>query len=233
PAARAAAPCPHAWMPLSRGATWTYRTGDGEKITLKVSAVDSRSGFLIATVDTLAPVPADAKVDPEGDPVLQTTFLCSDDGVDLPFPQALGAGRARIEMLSEEGPTLPPATVFKPGVSWTSTRALRVSTPDRVVRTRIESTHTYGGDEKVTVGAGTFTAARVDVSSEITSIVDGPRASSSSVAGLLLPTKTLHHLWFVKGVGLVKMTSEPPAAGSGTALPSTGLELVHVAGTRR
>ena len=231
-AATAAPACPSAWMPMLRGAEWTYRNTAGERVTLQVSGADSRNGFVIATIDTLAPVAAGEKSEGTGEPVLQTTFLCTADGLDLPFGEAVTAGRMRIETMKQEGTTLPTPAKLVPGATWTSSRTLRITAGDHISRSRIASTHTAGGMEKVETPAGTFDAMRIDVELSVTSIVDSPR--STSVAGSLLPTKGSSHQWFAKGVGLVKMTTEvSPVPGGGPGLPGASLELVHVSGTKR
>ena len=228
----AAAPCPNPWMPLVRGATWTYRAANGERITLRVSDADAKPGFVIATMDTMAPLAAGETAESGLDPVLQTTFLCTADGMSLPFGEAVNAGRLHIETLREEGVTLPSPEKLIPGAQWSSARTLRISSGDRVARTRIASAHQAAALEKIETPAGTFEAMRIDVALDISSVVDAPRPAPS--ASGLLPTKGVAHLWFAKGVGLVKMTSDvPPIPGANTPVPAPSLELMQSSGTKR
>lgn len=234
-------------MPLAQGVAWTYRTGAGEEITLRISGSDARDGFLVATVDTLglvtpfgAPSPAPTttataagtRSGPAGEEttLLQTSFLCSDDGIEAPIGDAIAGAHVHIEVLSNKGATIPPARAMKPGARWTTIRALRLTRGEVRLRTQIVSTHTFAATEKVQTPAGSFDAARIDVDSDVTWLADdggAPRPDGS------LPTHQTSHQWFARGVGLVRMKTDaaPASPEAGAAEPAT-LDLVRAEGLR-
>jgi hypothetical protein len=165
-AAAAALACPHPFMPLGAGTTWTYRVADAREVTLTVKSVVERAGWRIATVDS----------DEGEERIAEVSFTCSPDGLDL---QIAAAFSGATETLRSEGVALLPAAKLADGASWTSSRTSSSG------RTLFD--HVAAGLEDVTVKAGPFHALRVDVTA---------RGKASTGAA---------HLWFAKGVGLVKL----------------------------
>ena len=188
-AALALASCPHPYMPLSTGQTWTYRLTDGAEVTLAVQSVESGDGWQSAAVGAWLSADAD-------DPVVTTTFACGEEGLVLPLGAAALAGRARVETLQERGVSLLPAARLTKGAEWESDRVLRVTADARSLTTALSSRHRVAGREKVKTPAGTFDALRIDVS------------TSALAGGAEKPRARRTTLWFARDVGLVKMQGD-------------------------
>ncbi len=171
--------CPHPYLPLSSGGTWTYQLSDGAEVTLAVGEIESGDGWQTAQVGSFTDAGATA-------PVATTTFLCSDEGVVLPLGAAALAGRARVETLEERGVSLPGDA--KPGAEWQSSRVLRIDS----VTTALSSKHRIVREETAKTPAGAFKALRVEVVT-----------ASSRVRGKK-PEVHRTTLWFARDVGLVK-----------------------------
>lgn len=181
------AACPHPYMPLTSGGTWTYRLADGAEVTLAVEAVDTGDGWQAAQVGSWVTEDATA-------PVARTSFTCGDEGVVAPVGAAALAGRARVEVLRERGVSLPPRPAK--GASWESSRVLRVTADGRSATTAIASTHRIVREEKVRTPAGTFDAMRVEVTTAV----------SRDAAAKPETHRTV--LWYARDAGLVKMEGE-------------------------
>lgn len=194
----AAGPCANAYMPVVRGASWTYELSEpaGTVYTDTVTAVEDL-GFTITTdFDRLTK---------------RTDWACTAQGLTaLTYgsgPAAslsVGGLQASFETTDVNGVTLP--ADLSAGDRWRQTFQLSGRLDVGGERTRVAGSVDYvlhaRGDEKVDVPAGTFDALAVDT--DIT--LDLVPASG----GLGIPlTLELHGVqWFARDVGLVRSETD-------------------------
>jgi hypothetical protein len=199
PVAASADPCPHAFMPFKKGATWVYRLGSGGErltMTLRVESVRKLADGLLAEV-------ASKVLDKEERVVadVHQQYRCASDGLhtEPPLGNAMGAGGIKIDINVTErrGVTLPPPDGLTPGSAWVEGYTVAMVVPgqsptriQRDARLRVVSF------EPLTVEAGAFDALHV--------------AGEEAVTMPFRPKPVTRHtdVWYGKGVGMIRTRSD-------------------------
>jgi hypothetical protein len=208
PSERAAATaCDHPYLPLRTGATWTYSGSDGQ-LTWSISSAGGSPEAGSATMEMAMP-----SVN------MTVHWNCSSAGIvsyDFASIRAAEIGDvATMDIVDNSGTWLPPAERLTPGSSWGNEYTIVMNVPDVAeignMSTVISETWSVGGEETVSVPAGTFEAIRIDGTANMT--VSTPMGEVPSI------TMSMSY-WFARDVGIVRFTNAGEGFSSQSDLTS-------------
>jgi hypothetical protein len=122
---------------------------------------------------------------------------------------------ATMDIVDNSGTWLPPAERLTPGSSWGNEYTIVMNVPDVAeignMSTVISETWSVGGEETVSVPAGTFEAIRIDGTANMT--VSTPMGEVPSI------TMSMSY-WFARDVGIVRFTNAGEGFSSQSDLTS-------------
>jgi hypothetical protein len=187
PATEPAGACANDYLPVVEGATFTFAIttplGDGAQID---TITDVGSASFLRQVD-LSNVSYVETWHCEPDGLVQ---YASDGGIFAAVYQG-SSGTAQAKTLSVTGVTLP--AHISAGDTWTQVTKVEITGGDAPFNATFTYNFQAAGAEDVTVGAGTFTAMRVNLDAHY--VADAPNAKPVDFTGTD---------WFAPGAGLVK-----------------------------